>query len=210
MDKSAVLDHPIFQDDRSARELLERLRWPRGVPVCVLNPEHRGVIKVEGRSRRESLYVCRQCRSDGSPSQFTVTVGTALHRSKLPLSMWMRATFLLSTHRGHAVTVQELHQQLGITYVTAWKLWQRIKKRAKRYRGHTGRQGGDQSGFGTTVRKVMPEKLRRASEETIRSTGAIAAVVWPRSKRTSDRSIRSQLNAMELLLRLLLTSPKSK
>jgi transposase-like protein len=116
------LQNPIFTDEIKAREALEAIRWPDG-PVC----SHCGTIgdriaKVEGKSARPGLYYCNNCGG-----QFTVTVGTVFERSKVPLSKWWLATYLLnSSKKGYSA--HQLHRTLGVTYKTAWFMFHRIRE----------------------------------------------------------------------------------
>src|SRR5665213_2042992 len=74
---------PIWSEDQ-AREYFESRRWPNG-PHCV----HCGstnAYRLQGKSTRPGLLECRDCRQ-----QFTVTVGTVMEDSHLPLSKWAMA-----------------------------------------------------------------------------------------------------------------------
>lgn len=116
-------------EEAECRETLERLRWPEG-PVC----PHCGtggpsISKVQGKSHRPGLYLCSECRS-----QFTVTVGTPLAGSKLPLNTWVRAAHMLNA-LPDTVTVREVEHSLGVTYKTAWHMVQKLLASVEDYRG---------------------------------------------------------------------------
>lgn len=117
---AASLNAPHFHDDDKAREYLESIRWPDG-PVC----PHCGVIgdhyRLEGKSHRKGLMKCQDCRM-----QFSVTVGTVFERSKIPLSKWLAAAFLLCSSK-KGISAHQLHRTLGVTYKTAWFLAHRIR-----------------------------------------------------------------------------------
>src|SRR5947207_493257 len=112
---------PISDDE--ARATLERLRWPNG-PIC---PKCGGVepYKLSKQKRtagtRPGLYKCRACRQ-----QFTVTVGTLLEDSKIPLGKWVMAIHLLCASK-KGMSAHQLHRMLGITYKSAWFLAHRIR-----------------------------------------------------------------------------------
>src|ERR1700674_686744 len=124
---------PHFHDDTAARNLIERVRWPDG-PVC----SHCGVVKhayaVTGRS---GLYRCAEpeCRKD-----FTVTTGTVMERSKIPLHKWMMGFYLMNASK-KGVSAHQLHRALGLTYQTAWFMCHRIRE-AMRDGGLTPLGGG--------------------------------------------------------------------
>jgi len=110
-----------FTDDDAARSHLEAIRWPNG-PVC---PHCGGVARnslLQGQSHRAGLYFCGDCRS-----QFSVTVGTVLERSKVPLHKWVLATHLMCSSK-QGISSHQLHRTLGVTYKTAWFMTHRIRE----------------------------------------------------------------------------------
>jgi transposase-like protein len=85
-----LLKNPIFSDETAAREWLEARVWPGG-PVCPhCGATDENVTKLEGKAHRPGLYQCTECRE-----QFTVTVKTVFERSKIPLTKWLAALFLM-------------------------------------------------------------------------------------------------------------------
>ncbi|MBX3360208.1 MAG: IS1595 family transposase [Phycisphaeraceae bacterium] len=104
-----------------ARAHIERLRWPKG-PAC----PHCGSISVyrmEGKTVRPGLLACRDCKG-----HFTVTVGTVMEDSHLPLATWIRA-FHLVTSSKKGVSGLQLQRNLGLgSYRTAWHLAHRIRE----------------------------------------------------------------------------------
>jgi transposase-like protein len=113
------LQNPIFTDDDKAREYLESIRWPEG-PVC----PHCGVLEKSSaiKGGRAGLYFCNACRK-----QYTVTVGTVYERSKVGLSKWLLATYLLSSSK-KGMSAHQIHRMLGVTYKTAWFMCHRIRE----------------------------------------------------------------------------------
>ncbi len=113
------LHNPIFTDDTEARKYLESVRWPEG-PVC----PHCGVVEKASavKGGRDGLYFCNACRK-----QYTVTVGTVYERSKIGLSKWLLATYLLSSSK-KGMSAHQLHRMLGVTYKTAWFMAHRIRE----------------------------------------------------------------------------------
>ena len=110
---TANLQNPIFNDETAAREALENVRWPHG-PYCPHcgNSDPERIAKVEGKkkSHRPGLYYCNECKG-----QFTVTVGTVFERSKVPLTKWWLATFLMNSSK-KGISSHQLHRSLGVTY----------------------------------------------------------------------------------------------
>ena len=151
------LQNPIFTDDAKAREWLEARVWPNG-PVC----PHCGatgddVKALNGKAHRPGLYQCSQCRE-----QFTVTVKTVFERSKLPLSKWLAALFLLTASK-KGVSAHQVHRSLGISYKSAWFMMHRLRE-AMRSGGIMPAMGGsgttvetDETYFGTIPKsEIMP------------------------------------------------------
>src|SRR5437016_2269743 len=125
---SADLQNPIFTDEDKAREALEAVCWPHGpwCPHCGnLDPE--SIAKVGGvkRSHRPGLYYCNECKG-----QFTVKVGSVFEKSKIPLTKWWLATFLLSSST-KGFSAHQLHRTLGVTYKTARFMAHRIREAMK-------------------------------------------------------------------------------
>jgi transposase-like protein len=119
---SANLQNPIFTDDTKAREWLEARVWPNG-PVC----PHCGstgddVTALKGKKHRPGVYQCNGCRE-----QFTVTVKTVFERSKIPLSKWLAALFLLTASK-KGVSSHQIHRSLGISYKSSWFMMHRLRE----------------------------------------------------------------------------------
>ena len=115
------LTDPLYSDPDKAREHLERLHWPNG-PVC----PHCGcmgrITKLEGKSTRPGVYKCNDCSKP-----FSVTVGTIMEDSKIPLNKWLMAYALINGSK-KGISAHQLHRSLGITYKSAWFLAHRIRE----------------------------------------------------------------------------------
>lgn len=130
------LSAPQFKDEALAREHLERLRWPNG-PVCP-HCGNEGGWKIASE-RRQGLY---KCRAYACGEQFTVTVGTAFERSKIPLTKWLMAVHLMCTSK-KGISSHRISLILSVTYKTAWFMTQRIRlAMSETGNGLTGPGGG--------------------------------------------------------------------
>lgn len=115
-----------FSTEESAREYIENLRWPNG-PVCPHcgNCAEGRVYKVTantGKKIRAGLYKCAEC-SD----QFTVTVGTVMEDSHIPLHKWLVAFYVMCASKTQ-VSALQLQRQLELgSYRSAWFLCHRIR-----------------------------------------------------------------------------------
>lgn len=113
------LNAPHFHDDDKARAYLESVRWPNG-PVCP-HCKSENEYRLEGEAHRKGLLKCGDCRK-----QYSVTVGTVFERSKIPLSKWLMAAYLLCSSK-KGISAHQLSRTLGVTYKTAWFLAHRIR-----------------------------------------------------------------------------------
>jgi len=120
---AADIQNPAFHDEIKAREALETIRWPDG-PVCPHcgNVEQDKIAKGQGAAHRSGLYYCAACNG-----QFTVTVGTVMERSKIPLSKWLFAMHLIGASK-KGISALQLSRMLGVTYKSAWFLCHRIRE----------------------------------------------------------------------------------
>ena len=117
------LTDPRFQDADTAREYLEAQRWPNG-PICPHcgNADPAKIGSLKGKAHRPGLYQCNECRE-----QFTVTVGSVMERSKIPLNKWLLAMHLMGAAK-KGMSAHQLHRVLGITYQSSWFLAHRIRE----------------------------------------------------------------------------------
>ncbi|HLL89458.1 MAG TPA: IS1595 family transposase [Tepidisphaeraceae bacterium] len=108
--------------EAQARDYFESRRWPHG-PVC----PHCGGVKVTrlpatGKARPGTIQ-CNDCRQ-----QFTVTVGTVMEDTHLPLAKWAMAFHLMCSSK-KGVSALQLQRNLGLgSYRTAWHLSHRIRE----------------------------------------------------------------------------------
>ncbi len=108
-----------FSTDDDCRKYLEALRWPNGV-ACT----RCGDMDVTRLPKRDQ-YQCSSCRY-----QFSVTSGTIMHDTHLPLKKWLLAIyFIVEGKKG--VSARQLGRTLAVAYRTAWYLSHRIREALK-------------------------------------------------------------------------------
>jgi len=121
LSEMAAIDVQRLTEDE-ARAILEDIRW-NGEPCC----PHCGSVKVTritavSEKIRDGLIQCNDCRQ-----QFTVTVGTIMHRSHITLRQWVQAFYAMSSSK-KGVSALQLQRNLGLhTYRSAWHLAHRIR-----------------------------------------------------------------------------------
>lgn len=115
-----------YSTEEAARDYFEAMRWPNG-PACPHcgNVEAGRVYKVtanKGKKIREGLYKCAECEQT-----FTVTVGTVMEDTHLPLNKWLIAFYMMCASKTQ-VSALQLQRQLEIgSYRSAWFLCHRIR-----------------------------------------------------------------------------------
>jgi transposase-like protein len=73
---------------------------------------------------RELSGYCKDCRKP-----FSVTVGTVMERSHIPLSKWVLATRLMAASK-KGFSAHELHRCMDVSYEAAWLLFHRLREAA--------------------------------------------------------------------------------
>jgi transposase-like protein len=118
-----LLKNPIFKDETKAREWLEARVWPTG-PTCPHcgNADQDKLKALQGKAHRPGLYQCAECRE-----QFTVTVKTVFERSKIPLTKWLAALFLMTASK-KGVSAHQVHRMLGVSYKSTWFMMHRLRE----------------------------------------------------------------------------------
>jgi len=119
------LTKPIYHDDDAARAHLEHILWPHG-PACPHcgNVDGKRITLMQGKTTRPGLYKCKECRKP-----FTVTVGTVMERSKIPLSKWVLAAQIMASSK-KGFSALQLQRMIGTNYETAWFLFHRLREAA--------------------------------------------------------------------------------
>jgi predicted RNA-binding Zn-ribbon protein involved in translation (DUF1610 family) len=108
----------LFPDDAACAVYLEERRWPDGF-VC---PECGSLTAWKLETKRWT-WECRDCGR-----QTSVTAGTVMHGSKVPLRDWFMAAHLLATH-SNGMSALQLQAKLSLgSYKTAWLLLHKLRR----------------------------------------------------------------------------------
>lgn len=121
---SIDLTDPMFNDEAKAREYFEGIRWPNG-PYCPHcgNADEAKIKQLHGKAHRPGVFQCNECEK-----QFTVTIGSVMERSHVPLTKWALGFFLMASSK-KGVSAHQLWRTLGLgSYRTAWFMAHRIRE----------------------------------------------------------------------------------
>ena len=108
-----------YGTEEKCRAALIRLRWPLGFqcPRC----GHHGFCEIQSRK----LYQCNYCHS-----QTSITSGTIFAATKLPLSTWFLAIYLI-TQAKNGVSSLSLARSLNISQKAALRLKHKLQQTMK-------------------------------------------------------------------------------
>lgn len=120
----SVLSKPYFHNEAAAFAYVESIIWANGptCPKCGACDRISAIRPNPEKRVRFGLKKCGHCKS-----QFTVRMGTIFEESKLPMTKWLQAIFLMSSSK-KGVSAHQLHRTLEVTYKTAWFLAHRIRE----------------------------------------------------------------------------------
>jgi transposase-like protein len=118
---TSALSAPHFHDEKAAFAYVEARIWPEG-PVCPHCGGVERISKMQGKSTRQGLYKCYQCRKP-----FTVRMGTIFESSHVALHIWLQAMYLIAGSK-KGISSNQLHRTLGVTLKTAWFMSHRIRE----------------------------------------------------------------------------------
>ena len=105
-----------FSTDEACREYLFAQRWADGF-VC---PRCGGLQAWPMTGRR---WLCRACRYQAS-----VIAGTIFQDSRIPLVLWFRAVWLVTSQK-HGTSALGLQRALGLgSYKTAWAMLHKLRR----------------------------------------------------------------------------------
>jgi len=105
-----------FSSEKSCRQYLFALRWSEGFicPCC----GDKNVWQMN-----PGLWLCKKCRS-----QISVTAGTIFQDSHLPLTIWFRAIWYLTSQK-YGISALGLQRVLGLgSYRTAWSMLHKLRR----------------------------------------------------------------------------------
>ena len=148
-----------FPDDEACLEWLWRKRFsPDGefayCPRCATARR----FKRYNTSRQRQVWTCTSCTQQLSP-----TAGTIFHKSSTSLQLWFYAMWIMTSTRC-GVSAKQLERELGVTYKTAWRMFNLIRNRlmAQDYQGPlSGEVEADETFVGGKPRESYRREVQR-------------------------------------------------
>ena len=107
-----------FGTEAQCTQALTAARWPDGFRCPRCGSVHHCVV---GHGARK-LFQCRGCRR-----QTSVSAGSLMEHTKLPLRTWFLAIYLLSQAKT-GLSSLALKRHLGISYPSAWLMQHKINR----------------------------------------------------------------------------------
>lgn len=119
-------DHPTsliafqrqFHNEHACARYLAELRWPDGFVCPACGHDAAWPLKC-----KPWTYECRACAR-----QTSLKAGSLMHGSKLPLTVWFWAAYLMATH-SNGISALQLQSLLALgSYKTAWLLCAKLRR----------------------------------------------------------------------------------
>ncbi len=190
-----------FPDDAACLDHLWRERYaPDGhhaqCPVC---ERERKFHRIKTRAS----YACDSCGKHLHPMK-----GTIFERSTTSLQLWFYAMYLMASTRC-GISAKQLERELGVTYKTAWRMFNKIRNHLMNDEGEplSGDVEVDETSWGGKARKPMTRTeaaLFRESKATVlgmveRGGKVRLRVIPSRRGPALSREVRANVNPASII-----------
>lgn len=121
-----------FPDDDACLQWLWRKRYsPDGEHAYCPRCATARTFKRYNGARQRQVWTCTSCTQQLSP-----TARTIFHKSSTSLQLWFYAMWIMTSTRC-GVSAKQVERELGVTYKTAWRMFNLIRNRlmAQDYQG---------------------------------------------------------------------------
>ncbi len=147
-----------FADEQRCIDVVARLRWPEGTPIC---PKC-GAVENERKHywfATQKRWKCYSCRK-----QFSVKVGSIFEDSAISLDKWLVALWMICNCK-NGVSSYEIARDLKLTQKSAWFVLQRLRAVLETESDHKFGFGGpvesDETFIGPNPRKMHADRKRK-------------------------------------------------
>jgi transposase len=111
-----------FPDDDACLEYLWRTRYSTdGTHAHCPKCDQERVFKRYATGQRRQSWTCNGCGLHVHP-----TAGTIFHKSSTSLHLWFYAIYLMTSTRC-GLAAKQLEREIGVTYKTAWRMFNKIR-----------------------------------------------------------------------------------
>jgi transposase len=189
-----------FPDDEACMEYLWRERHSEdGVHAyCPHCEEVTSFKSYATKQRRGKARTCTKCGT-----HMSVLAGTIFEGSSTSLHLWFYAMYLMASTRC-GISAKQLERELGVTYKTAWRMFNKIRTELMADDGTplSGEVEADETSWGGRPRRKATKSesaLRREAKPTVlgmveRGGKVRARVVPSRRGEGFSREVRANIN----------------
>ena len=156
-----------FGTEAQCAEAVGQSRWPGGFRCPRCNAADHCVV---GHGERK-LFQCNACRH-----QTSLTAGSLLEHTKLPLTTWFLAVYLISQAKT-GLSALALKRQIEVSYTTAWLLHHKIN-RAMAQQDESHRLSGAVQLDDVCIHGVPTHKIEQRVVGGIASSGGELRSSW--------------------------------
>jgi transposase len=154
-----------YPDDAACLEWLWRNRCSEDgeTAYCPKCAADRTFKRYETSVRRQS-WTCTACGHHIHP-----TAGTIFHKSSTSLHLWFYAMYLMASTRC-GISAKQLERELGVTYKTAWRMFNKIRNELMAQDGGlrlSGEVEADETWVGGKLRESDRRKARAEGKAKI-------------------------------------------
>lgn len=175
-----------FPDDESCLQHLWLSRYSDdGIHADCPKCEKRREFRRYDTGQQRQSWTCRACGHHIHP-----TAGTIFHKSSTSLQLWFYAIYLITSTRC-GISAKHLERELGVTYKTAWRMFNLIRNKLMTQDADlrlTGEVEADETWVGGKA-KEYPKMTRQEHEArkapvfaAVERGGQIVAMATPDSR----------------------------
>jgi transposase len=167
-----------FPDDNACLTYLWRTRFSRdGTHARCPKCKKRRSFKKYATGQQRQSWTCTACGHHLHP-----TAGTIFEKSSTSLSLWFYAIYLVTSSKT-GVSAKHLERELGVTYKTAWRMFNLIRNSLMKQDGEplSGNVEVDETAWGGKPRQGDIEKFREEGETDLSGAGGR----WKQAKKAT-------------------------
>lgn len=205
-DESLIEFMRRFPDDAACMEWLWRERFSED-GVHALCPKCETVTPFKAYATSQKRGKSRTCTKCGT--HMSILAGTIFEGSSTSLQLWFYAMYLMASTRC-GISAKQLERELGVTYKTAWRMFNKIRNELMNDEGEpplSGHVEADETGWGGRPRTKLTRSegaQHREQKATVlgmveRNGKVRVRVVPARRGEAFSREVRANINPDAIL-----------